>query len=206
MRRRRPRAPESTQAGLHHRPQQALDRGSLRQGLRARGGAQECRQAATSGHCSKCHAAERDLHLCATSRGARSRPRRAVCQVGRGRRALCRAPGRRPDPLRDKGVVEQMSEIYERFGCSVLSVEEVPRERDQQVRHRQDRARPGRGAAGRLHRREAGPGQGPVQSRGGRAATSSPPASSTSSRRPRRAAAGRSSSPTPSPPSSRRSR
>jgi UTP--glucose-1-phosphate uridylyltransferase len=27
-----------------------------------------------------------------------------------------------------KGVVEQMSDVYERFGCSVLSVEEVPRE------------------------------------------------------------------------------
>lgn len=27
-----------------------------------------------------------------------------------------------------KGVVEQMSDLYERFGCSVLSVEEVPRE------------------------------------------------------------------------------
>ncbi len=27
-----------------------------------------------------------------------------------------------------KGVVEQMSDVYERFGCSVLSVQEVPRE------------------------------------------------------------------------------
>ena len=84
------------------------------------------------------------LHLHPPARAAGPRSRGAVRAPGGGRRAVLRAPGRRSDRCAECPS-EADGRVYEQHGGSVLGVEEVPRTRHRQVRHRRGRARGGPG-------------------------------------------------------------
>ena len=88
---------------LHHRPQQARDRGPFRQGLRARDRARAQRPQRAARSRPGDHAARHQLHLHPADRGAGPRSRGAVRGAGRRRRAVRRAAGRRPDRRRRAG-------------------------------------------------------------------------------------------------------
>ena len=88
---------------LHHGAQQAVDRGSFRQGLRARDGARASQQDRAAEVGAGGDPARHQLHLHPADRGARPRSRGAVRRAGRGRRALRRDPRGRPHRRRSAG-------------------------------------------------------------------------------------------------------
>ena len=124
---------------LHHRPQQARDRGPFRQGLRARDRARAAQQ---DRRCSRsCRAA--------TPPGINCIYIRQTEALGLGHAVLCAAPvvGDEPfavllaDDLIDAEVpvMQQMTELATRDGCAVIGVMTVPPGRRRQLRHRRDR-------------------------------------------------------------------